>query len=88
MSKRYTQARKDFEYLETICPVGDICHCFMDEVVNLLRNPNKKYAAELYYDGIQRWFTEAELNRSPNSSINLNNPKVKIIQERWLNDNN
>lgn len=53
----YAQARKDFEYLETIKELDD--HVEIDaQVYPLLQNPTRKTAEQIYRSAISLWFSE------------------------------
>lgn len=57
MSARYDKARKAFEYLESLVPLDDQVE-LDSERENLMRNPTKTKAAELYEAGIRLWERE------------------------------
>lgn len=53
----YAQARKDFEYLESIKFLDDAVE--IDAMVfDLMRKPNKKQAEIMYLSCITMWFSE------------------------------
>jgi hypothetical protein len=57
MSKRYDQARADFEALEKIHELYDQVE--LDAVrEELMREPTKTHAASIYESGIDLWFGE------------------------------
>lgn len=63
----YAQARKDFEYLESLELLGDQVELDAEREC-LMQEPTKKKAAELYCVGVRLWFGEArrdgrQLNR-------------------------
>jgi len=53
----YAQSRRDFEYLETIIEVSDMVEIDA-EMINLMENPTKNNAAEIYQSAIEIWFSE------------------------------
>jgi len=57
MSKRYEEARSDFEYLESIAKLEDQVELDSDREA-LMRNPTKSQAASMYEAGIRLWFFE------------------------------
>lgn len=76
----YGQAKKDYEYLETINEVDDTIMFAADETFELMANPTKKNAEGMYIGGIEQWFWE---NRS--SYIDpKNRRRVKAIKDRYL----
>lgn len=53
----YEQDRDDFEYLESLEEVTDMVE--IDAAVwELMRNPTKRQAAEMYRSSIRMWFAE------------------------------
>lgn len=78
----YIQTRKDFEYLETIIEIDDTVACFMDNVVELMENPTKKYAQEMYTSGIEIWCTERKFDYvlegiTPKQKRRINSIKIR-----------
>lgn len=57
MRTTYEQARKDFEYLETIAPLDDQVE-LDSQREELMRTPTKKFAKEMYIAAIELWFRE------------------------------
>lgn len=57
MTLAYGRARKDFEYLETICELDDWVE-IDGQVRDLMENPSKKRAEQLYESCIGLWFQE------------------------------
>lgn len=53
----YEQARQDFEHLETVGELGDAVEIDA-EVFNLMRNPTKERARDMYVAAISLWFGE------------------------------
>jgi hypothetical protein len=53
----YQQVRKDFEYLETIAQLDDQVELDAERE-NLMRDPTKAKAAQMYDSGIRLWFGE------------------------------
>lgn len=53
----YAQDREDFEYLEGIAEVTDMVEIDAS-VWNLMRNPTKNEAAQMYRASIRLWFGE------------------------------
>lgn len=53
----YAQARKDFEYLETIREIPDFVEIDAN-MIPFLRNPTKAFAASLYEQAIELWFSQ------------------------------
>lgn len=53
----YKQTRKDAEYLESIIDVDDQVE-IAAKVIELMENPTKIKAEEMYYNLIELWFTE------------------------------
>lgn len=53
----YEQARKDFEFLETIAPLDDQVE-LDSQREELMRNPTKIFAKEMYISAIELWFWE------------------------------
>ena len=60
----YAQARRDFEYLETIAELDDQVTLAAD-LIEFMETPTKKFAAELYCGGIDLWFGEHRLHPKP-----------------------
>lgn len=53
----YAKARTDFEYLESIRELDD--QVSLDSRrLELMKNPTKKYAKDMYESGIRLWFSE------------------------------
>lgn len=61
MKPDYDRARKDMEFLESIRELDDWVS-IEDEMVNLMRNPTKEKAAELYSSAIGLWFQEVSMD--------------------------
>jgi hypothetical protein len=57
----YAQARKDFETLEAIAELEDQVELDSDRT-ELMRNPTKKQAMQMYEAGIRLWFHEHGIN--------------------------
>ena len=55
----YEQDREDYEYLDTIAEVSDMV-VIDAAVLDLMRNPTKSKAAEMYRSAIALWFAEHE----------------------------
>lgn len=53
----YDEARFDFEYLESLAELGDWI-TIADELVDLMRDPTKKRAAQMYIAAITLWHAE------------------------------
>lgn len=71
---RYSVARRDFEFLETLAELADqmeLDACRGD----LMKNPTKAHAAELYEAAISLWFVE--------HSGKFDNKRVKAIVRRY-----
>lgn len=71
----YDQARADFEYLETLAELSDFVEIDAS-VIDLMRNPTKAKAAELYEAAIRLWLGEHEVAHS------CVDPEVRAIAER------
>lgn len=57
----YAQARKDFEFLETLTELYDQVE--LDAMrIDLMRNPTKAFAERMYQAAIRMWFEEQRLN--------------------------
>lgn len=61
--KRYEQARKDFELLESIAELSDQMELDAQRLT-LMQNPCKRVAAEMYEAGIALWFGEHGISDS------------------------
>lgn len=72
MSKRYEQARADFEFLESIALLDDQVELDAERE-NLMRNPTKSKAAWMYESGIILWFGQH----------GYNHPETEEIAERY-----
>lgn len=72
----YAQARKDFEFLETLAILDDQVELDAERE-NLMRNPTKATAAMMYEAGISLWFGEHGAHYD-------GDPKVNRIRERYL----
>jgi hypothetical protein len=57
----YAQARKDFEYLETIHELVDWVE-IQGDTISLMREPTKAKGEEFYKSCIALWFQEHRLN--------------------------
>lgn len=53
----YKQARKDFEFLESIAELSDQ-QALDERRQDLMQNPTKQFAAGMYEYGIELWFEE------------------------------
>lgn len=53
----YEQARRDFEFLETIIELADQVD-LDSERENLMQNPTKKTAGRMYQSAVTLWFDE------------------------------
>lgn len=78
----YAQARKDFEYLETIIELDDTVACFMDNVVELMENPKKQMAEEMYISGILLWFGERISDYIVENLTPLQKRRISAIEYR------
>lgn len=80
----YKQARKDFEYLETIMETMDWVEV-MSRLTELMENPTKACAEGLYTSLILQWFSEfrADYTRpnGPVAAIEVD-AKLKRIAKR------
>lgn len=74
MSK-YARARADFEYLESIVEVADLVEVDA-QVFDLMQEPTKARAAEMYADCIDFWFSEHRTHHDDDY-------KVRRIRKRW-----
>lgn len=74
-SKRYAQARDDFEYLETLAELEDQVELDAQRT-DLMRNPTKLRAAKMYEGGISLWFQEHRSEFSDDA-------RVKSISRRY-----
>lgn len=54
----YGRTRKDFEYLETLKELDDWVE-IDGRVLELMRNPSKQSAEDMYQSCMSLWFTEA-----------------------------
>lgn len=63
MSVGYAQARRDYEFLYSLIEVHDEI-CLADEVNDLMANPTKAKAADMYCMVVEQWFSERRLNGS------------------------
>jgi len=80
----YAQARKDFEYLETIVELDDTVACFMDNVVHLMENPNKQTAEDMYKSAIDLWFGERKYAPLKEEFITpKENRRIATIMKRY-----
>lgn len=70
----YAQVRKDYEYLETFAELDDQVELDAERE-NLMRDPTKARAAQMYESAISLWFTEHP---------DFDTPKIRRIRERWL----
>lgn len=61
----YTQARQDFEFLETLAELDDQVELDAERL-NLMRNPTKAFAERIYRSAIALWFQEHGSKRWPN----------------------
>lgn len=71
----YAKARRDFEYLKTVAELTDQVE-LDSEREELMKNPTKKYAGELYQSAIPLWFGEHR-NEFPDDS------RVQQIARRY-----
>lgn len=88
MTKRYQQARKDYEFLKGHHDgdVNDLTggfgiddHCF-----ELLENPTKTRAAKLYEDLVEHSFYAGfESDGNGSRDVDLENEQVREIYERY-----
>ena len=84
----YRQARKDFEFLETIEECDETVE-MMSQLMQFMENPNQKFAEGLYVSHILRWFEERELeeygimHKGKRLELKLFN-RVKRIEARHL----
>lgn len=77
MRIQYTAARKAFEYLESLAELND--QVGLDsERENLMQEPTKAKAAEMYVSGIGLWFSEH------GDDEDLLTPKAKQIRRRYV----
>lgn len=74
LAGRYTQARSDFEYLETFAELDDQVE-LDGERENLMRDPTKARAAQMYESAIGLWFGEHP---------NFDTPRIRRIRGRYL----
>ncbi|TDW21049.1 hypothetical protein EV128_12218 [Rhizobium azibense] len=72
----YAKARKDFEYLETIAELDDWVE-IDGQVRDLMENPSKKKAEELYSACIGLWMQEAHMRKRELTK------RAKTIRERY-----
>lgn len=71
----YDTVRRDFEYLEGVAELDD-CVEIDAQVFDLLRNPTKRKAAEIYEGGICAWFGE-------HKSTFAHDPEVRRIADTY-----
>lgn len=57
MRLNYAQVRKDFEYLETLADLVDQVE-LDSEREQLMQNPTKRKAADMYHSAVLLWFGE------------------------------
>ena len=80
----YEETKRDFEYLNKIAPGGDMMEIDAS-VFDLMANPTKKRAKELYLTAIGCWFRAIGKDMSfagvPESV--LDNPSVIVILEKY-----
>ncbi len=71
VSEKYKQARDDFEALEVLAELDDQVE-LDSERIELMRNPTKARAAEMYISAIELWFNEHGINH-----------ETQEIADRW-----
>ena len=64
----YDQARKDFEYLETLAELYDQVELDAQRL-DLMQNPTKARACQMYKAAIGLWFTEHGSNLTTHSGV-------------------
>jgi hypothetical protein len=72
----YGRARRDFEYLETICELDDWVE-IDGQVRDLMEKPTKENAEDMYLSCISLWFGEADLDKRELSR------RAKAIRDRY-----
>lgn len=67
-TSRYDRARSAFEFLESVAPLDDQVELDAERE-NLMRNPTKAKAADMYESGISLWFEEHGQSRDHGSRV-------------------
>lgn len=61
MRIKYEEIKKDYNYLASICPVGDMMEIDA-QVFELMANPTKSKASKMYKHAIEQWFNDVQKN--------------------------
>lgn len=75
MTAEYSEARADFEYLETLAELDDQVELDAQREA-LMQNPTKTFAAKLYVSAIRLWLQEHW-----NDFVHIE--RVRNIEDRW-----
>ena len=67
MRIKYDEIKKDYNYLASICPVGDMMEVDA-QVFELMENPTKSKASKMYRHAMEQWFNDIQKN-APFSEI-------------------
>jgi hypothetical protein len=77
----YAQTRKDYDFLNSIIAVDDQVS-LMDQVQDLMENPNKAYAQSMYEGAIGLWFSERRVS-STDDVPKKHRRRVNAIKKRY-----
>lgn len=85
MVKVYEKVKRDYLFLNSLYPGGDMMEIDA-QVFDLMADPTKKRASQMYESAIQSWFS-AIGNRFAEVPLSvLDNEEVLIIAERYFID--